>query len=218
MDRNFKNAKAQSNDFEITEGCVMFHNRVVIPKSLQQNTLKLLHSNHNGIVKIKQLARRTVFWFGINADIEQFVKHCEICNRTLVIPIKPLESSWTPTSRPFSRIHADFFHFQEKVFMLIVDSYSKWLELDYMKYGRDTKKVIKKFIIVFARFGLPDVLVTDGGPPFNSIEFINFMKRQGINVMKSPPYHPESNRQAERCVRTVKEVLKNSFWIHKSKF
>lgn len=50
--------------------------------------------------------------------------------------------------------------------------------------------------------------MSDGGPPFNSYTFVDFLKKQGINVLKSPPYNPSSNGQAERLVRTVKEVLK----------
>lgn len=56
--------------------------------------------------------------------------------------------------------------------------------------------------------GLPDVIVSDGGPPYNSYAFVNFLEKQGIKVFKSPPYNPPSNGQAERLVRTVKDVLK----------
>ena len=78
-----------------------------------------------------------------------------------------------------------------------------------MKRGTDTGNTLKKLVAYFARFGLPDVLVSDGGPPFNSQAFVDFLKkRQGIKVFKSPPYNPASNGQAERLVRTVKEVLK----------
>lgn len=65
-----------------------------------------------------------------------------------------------------------------------------------------------KLVSFFARFGLPDVIVSDNGPPFSSYNFVNFLERQGVRVMKSPPYNPSSNGQAERFVRTVKEVLK----------
>lgn len=77
-----------------------------------------------------------------------------------------------------------------------------------MKHGTDYAKVLKKLVTYFARFGLPDVLVSDNGPPFNSWNFVDFLQKQGIKVMKSPPYNPSSNGQAERLVRTVKEVLK----------
>lgn len=94
------------------------------------------------------------------------------------------------------------------MFLIIVDSFSKWIEFEWMKYGTDAERVIRKFVALFVRFGLPDVVVTDGGPPFNSHAFVSFLEKQGIKVMKSPPYHPASNGQAERSVKLVKEVLK----------
>ncbi|XP_058817013.1 uncharacterized protein LOC131680310 [Topomyia yanbarensis] len=69
-----------------------------------------------------------------------------------------------------------------------------------MKFGTEARRVKSKFISVFARFGLPDVIVTDGGPPFNSKELIDFFQKHSIQVMKSPPYNPSSNGQAERMV------------------
>ncbi|XP_058816952.1 uncharacterized protein LOC131680250 [Topomyia yanbarensis] len=110
--------------------------------------------------------------------------------------------------KPFSRVHADFFYLNHKTFLVIVDSYTKWIELEYMRFSTDCKHVIKVFLNIFARYGLPDVLVTDGGPPFNSLDFVDFFIKQGVHVMKSPPYHPESNGQAERMVRLVKDVFK----------
>lgn len=149
-----------------------------------------------------------VYWFGINADIEKFVNSCEACG-SMAIPRQPkTESEWIPTTRPFSRVHIDFFYFEHRTYLLIVDSYSKWIEIELMHQGTDCNKVLKKLVEFFARFGLPDVLVSDNGPPFNSHDFKIFLERQGIKVMKSPPYHPSSNGQAERLVRTVKEVLK----------
>lgn len=195
-------------DLEVTQGCVLYQDRVFIPESLRSPILKLLHSNHNGVVKMKQMARRCLFWFSMNEHIENYVKQCQPCMKTATYPKIVSNTSWTPTTRPFSRIHADFFFFESKTFLLVVDSNTKWLEIELMKYGTDTNKVIKKFTAIFGRFGLPDVLVTDGGPPFNSAEFCAFMERQGIRVMKSPPYNPSSNGQAERMVRVVKDVFK----------
>lgn len=157
---------------------------------------------------MKQTARRSLFWFGLNNDIENYVQQCQLCMKTTVVPKPVTNNTWIPTTRPFSRIHADFFHFDSRTYLLIVDSYSKWLEIELMKYGTDASRVIKKFSVIFARFGLPDVLVTDGGPPFNSFQFCSFMEHQGINVMKSPLYNPSSNGQAERMVRVVKDVFK----------
>ncbi|XP_058457114.1 uncharacterized protein K02A2.6-like [Malaya genurostris] len=208
IDKRYAHIFSNRIDLEFVGNCLLFQDRVLIPKSMHSGILKLLHANHSGVVKMKQLARRSVFWFGINSDIEKYVGVCESCRRMAVVPKPKVVSAWIPTKRPFSRIHADFFHFEHKVFLLIVDSYSKWIEIEWMKHGTDSRKVLKKFVGVFARFGLPDVVVTDGGPPFNSCDFITFLERQGVKVLKSPPYNPPSNGQAERSVRIVKDVLK----------
>lgn len=171
-------------DLEVVKGCILFQDRVFIPVSLRHNILKLLHTNHNGIVKMKQMTRRSLFRFDLNKDIEQFVKNCEPCIKMSVVPKQDCHT-----------------------FLLVVGSHTKWLEVEIMKYGTDANKVIRKFTAIFARFGLPDVLVTDGGPPFNSGYFVAFMERQGIKVMKSPSYNPSSNVHAEKMVRLVKDVL-----------
>lgn len=86
-----------------------------------------------------------------------------------------------------------------------------------MKYGTEATKVVKRFNSYFSTFGLPDIVVTDNGPPFNSQYFIGFLERQGIQVLKSPPYHPQSNGQAERLVRVTKDVLKKFMLDPKTK-
>ena len=208
LDRSFLDVYAQHQDLEVVEGCLLYQDRVVIPDSLQKKILRLLHKNHSGITKIKQMARRTVYWHGMSIDIENFVKTCSVCCQMNVVPKQVPHSNWIPTTKPFTRIHADFFYFDKKVFLVFVDSFSKWLEVEYMKFSTDARSVKSKFISVFARFGLPDVVVTDGGPPFNSKELVDFFQKHSIKVMKSPPYNPSSNGQAERMVRVVKEGLK----------
>ncbi|XP_062535175.1 uncharacterized protein K02A2.6-like [Armigeres subalbatus] len=208
VDKRFADVFANQHDLELLDDCVLYFDRVIIPQKYQKQTLDLLHNNHLGVVKMKQLARRMVYWFGINSDIEKYVAVCDACNSMNLAHTPKETSNWTPTTRPFSRIHIDFFFFEHRTFLLIVDSFSKWIEVENMRQGTDCNKVLKKLVQFFARFGLPDVLVSDNGPPFNSYKFVNFLEKQGIKVMKSPPYNPASNGQAERLVRTVKEVLK----------
>jgi hypothetical protein len=64
---------------KIEKGCVLYENRTVIPKSFQDKVLKLLHFEHNGIMGMKMLARKYVFWNGLSRDIENFVKNCKKC-------------------------------------------------------------------------------------------------------------------------------------------
>ena len=63
---------------------------------------------------------------------------------------------------------------------------------------------------IFATHGLPEMLVSDNGSVFTSVEFDNFTKQNGILHLKSTPYHPAaaSNGLAERAVQTFKAFVK----------
>ena len=50
-------------------GCLLYGTRVVIPSTLHPPVLKLLHEEHFGIQRIKQLARTAVYWPNINDNI-----------------------------------------------------------------------------------------------------------------------------------------------------
>ena len=60
---------------------------------------------------------------------------------------------------------------------------------------------------VFAELGVPNVLISDGGPQYTSAEFKDFMKQWQIEHTVSSPRNPQSNGMAERCVPTMKASL-----------
>ena len=67
---------------------------------------------------------------------------------------------------------------------------------------------IQKLRAMFATHGLPKVVVSDNGSVFTSSEFQQFMTKNGIQHIRTAPYHPASNGLAERAVQTVKEGLR----------
>ena len=60
-------------------GCLLYGARLVIPHSLQQQVLKLLHLGHFGIQRMKQLARTAVYWPRIDYDIVDTCHKCYSC-------------------------------------------------------------------------------------------------------------------------------------------
>lgn len=94
-----------------------------------------------------------------------------------------------------------------KMFLVIVDSHSKWLEVR-MVHSVGSTSTIQELRSVFATHGLPEIIVSDNGTAFTSSEFQEFISRNGIRHIKTAPYHPASNGLAERAVQTFKEGLK----------
>lgn len=186
----------------------MWGNRTIIPPKCRQNILDALHTAHPGIVRMKALARSYVWWPQMDADIERAVKLCIPCQETRHEPPKAELHAWETTHKPWSRLHIDFAGpFRGKLFLIVVDSYSKWLEVFVVK-STSSQAAIKPLRSLFATFGIPDSIVSDNATVFTSDEFKKFMDNNLIRHIRVAPFHPSSNGQAERMVQTKKDFLK----------
>jgi hypothetical protein len=189
-------------------GCLLWGSRVVIPSSLQEKVLQMLHDVHPGMVRMKSLARSHVWWPGIDADIEAAVRTCRSCQENQSNPAIAPVHSWEYPTAPWERLHVDFAGPMDgKFFLIVIDAYSKWLEVETVP-SPSSGSVISKLQKLFATHGLPLVIVSDNGSAFISEEFKAFLKSNGVRLIHSAPYHPASNGQAERAVRVFKNSLK----------
>jgi hypothetical protein len=212
--KEFKNFHAKNDELEYDCGCLLISDRIIVPKTLQPAVLQLIHSNHMGITRMKQIARKYVYWEGVNKDIENKVKECEHCQILRKDDQKKSDSSWPEAKYPFERVHIDFFHFQGREFLILVDAFSRWLEVRLMN-KTNAQSVLKELQDIFNVFGYSKELVSDNGPPFSSFEFKSKLESLGIKVTKTPPYHPKSNGLVERAVQSAKSVLRK--FVHEFK-
>ena len=190
------------------EGCILWGSRIVVPKPGREAVLRELHEGHPGITKMKALARMYVWWPGINADIEKSVRLCAECQEVQSMPPAAPLNPWKWPTRPWARLHLDFAGpFQGKIFLVMIDAHSKWIEAVCTSTMSSTV-VIDELRTAFAKFGLPETIVTDNGSGFTSQEFEEFLKKNGIKHTTSAPYHPASNGLAERAVQILKRGLK----------
>lgn len=93
------------------------------------------------------------------------------------------------------------FPFQKKIFLVLIDSYSKWLEAEIVT-SMSSSTVITILRKIFSSQGLPDVLVSDNGRAFTSDAFNLFLTKNSIKHLYAPPFHPASNGQIEWAIQT----------------
>lgn len=197
-------------EFSVQDGCVLWGCRIVVPTSLRPAVLSVLHETHPGIEKMKMVARSHVWWPGIDEAIENKVNGCTICQVHRRAPRSVQQTPWPFPENAWSRLHVDFGGpFQGIYFLVLVDAFSKWVEVHRVP-SPSAKATVECLRSIFATHGLPDVVVSNNGLAFVSAEFKDFLARNGVRAITIPPYHPASNGAAERVVQTIKEKLKKA--------
>ena len=127
------------------------------------------------------------------------------------MPTKAPLHPWEWVTARWQRLHIDYAGpFQNSMFLVVVDAHSKWPEVIPVS-STTTSKTIEVLRDLFARFGIPEQIVSDNGPQFVSEEFQAFIKSNGIRPITSAPYHPATNGLAERLVQTFKQALRAMF-------
>ena len=110
---------------------------------------------------------------------------------------------------PWQVVGSDLFELKGVHYLVIVDYYSRYPEVVKLSSTTSTA-VIAAMKPIFARHGLPEVLRTDNGPQYSSTEMTDFLSSHNITHTTSSPHYPQSNGMAEKCVQTVKQLLKQS--------
>ena len=149
--------------------------RFSIPKSLQERVISICHEGHLGIVKTKQLLRSKVWFSGIDKSVERRVASCIPCQASInTSQREPLKMSPTPNG-PWLEASADFcgpFPTGEMV-LLVLDAYSKYPEVEIVS-STAAGNAFPALERIFATHGIPGVLKTDNGFPFQGQAFHEF--------------------------------------------
>jgi hypothetical protein len=161
--------------------------RLVIPQTLRRFVLNILHETHLGTSKINSIVDKFYYWPGIYADVTNLVSSCSICQRFKRSNKKePLLNHDIPPL-PFNKIAADIAEFQGKNYLVVVDFYSRWLEV-YETSNKTSSIIIKKLKDIFSRFGIPQTMIADN-MPFNSLEFRKFAEEWNFQIITTSLYH-----------------------------
>ena len=193
------------------DGLVFKYRCLVVPASQQNAVLSQLHRSHIGLASIVRLARESVFWIGMQAQLREAILKCPVCLAHRPSPAREPFCPHPVPDRPWQVLATDLFELSGQMYLVLVDYYSNYVEVDRLP-GLSTTQVIRTLSTHFARFGIPEVLVSDNGPQYSSAEFADFLRHLDIEhrTSRPSPTYPQGNGKAENAVRTVKSLWRKA--------
>ena len=195
-----------------TDGVVMYHDRLVIPPSLQHEVLQALHSAHQGESMMKARALNSVFWPGLVNDLSKTRSNCESCHKIAKSnPAAPPADPPQP-EYPFQQISSDYFSYKGNNYIVTVDRFTGWPDVVRGDGGSDN--LVTELRRLFVTFGIPKEISTDGGPQYKSDVTKQFLMNWGVRHRLSSVAFPHSNARAEIAVKTVKRMLMENTGPH----
>ena len=192
----------------IDDGLVVCGCRLLIPQQMRKTVLHALHDGHLGKERTKSRARQTVYWPGMDADVENVTRSCQRCQRQLPSQQRETIIHHKPAQRPFQSLDLDVAEHAGRKYLIAVDGFSGWRFIKPLGSSAPTKKLLSAMREIFCQVGVPQSVMSDGGPQFTSGAFRNFLDRWGVQHRMSSPHYPQSNGRAGSAVKAAKKLIR----------
>jgi len=164
----------------------------------------------SGFATAQKILRVGYFWPSLFKDCINAVRKCHNCqifDRKMHAPPAPLHP--IIVVGPFSKWGTDFITCNphsaggHAYIILAVDYFTKWAEAMPTFEANGKTAVIFMFNHIIARFGVPQVIITDHGHHFQNIMMTELTNQLGLRHDSSTPYYPQANG----LVEAIKKVL-----------
>ena len=197
------------DELTVQDGLIFRGQRIVIPLRLRREMKKKIHSSHLGTESCLRRARECLYWPGMSAEIKEMVASCETCRTYETTPQKESLMPHETPSRPWEQVGVDLFTLDNKDYLITVDYYSNFWEVDRLTSTK-TAMVILKLKNHFARYGCPDRVISDNGPQLTAEEFATFAGAWDFEHRTSSPGNSKANGKAESAVKTAKMLIRKA--------
>jgi hypothetical protein len=149
----------------IMDGIIYHGLQAVVPFSMQKEMLQKVHAAHMGADSNIRMCKDIIFWPGMQAAIRDSCSTCGKCAQFAAENSRePMKMQPIP-EYPWQFVSQDLFHYKQDEYLVTVDHYSDFIEVDKLDNTR-SNTVIEKSKAQFARHGIPEVLLTDNGPQY----------------------------------------------------
>ncbi|UYV81516.1 hypothetical protein LAZ67_20001410 [Cordylochernes scorpioides] len=183
-------------------------NKLLIPKTQRNDMLKILHASHQGINNTIALAKGSIYWPGMNKEIEELINNCSICQQTSRANFKEPMLPHQAPEYPWQKVGIDIFQIESSKYLLIVDYFSKYPEI-YQHQDMTTDTIIRRLKRTFSNFGIPENLTSQFVPSMINNEAIQ--KQLVDNQVKMKNYYDRHTRPADPL------SIKDRVWFRKDK-
>ncbi|XP_063959342.1 uncharacterized protein K02A2.6-like [Lytechinus pictus] len=164
----------------VEDGILMKGECVFIPGPLRHEVLQMIHTGHLGIVKSQQRAKSSVYWPGIDKDVEDTTRGCPICQANQrKQQHEPLVPHDVPEG-PWEVVGTDLFCFNNRDYLIITDYFSKCPFVKEVRGRCTSSAIIQLTKSIFSEHGVPSKVVSDNGPQFASEEYQIFSQTWGF--------------------------------------
>ena len=212
----------QDSPVRFTDGILFYDGLVYVPDSpLRLEILQAHHdqplAGHFGHRKTLDLIQREYYWPLMSAMVKNYIDSCDICKRVKTSRHKPygLLQPLPIGQRPWGSISLDFIgplptSQGYNAILNVVDRLVKmahFIPCTTKINATGTITLMQTHIIRL--HGLPDDIVSDRGPQFNSKVWLAWCEQNSITVKRSTAFHPQTDGQTERTNQTLEQYLRS---------
>lgn len=197
------------NELHVIDSLIFKQNTIVIPQSMRKEMLSRIHEGHFGVNYSCNRAKEVVYWPNMVSQITDMCKSCYTCQIHQPNNSKENIRFHEVPDLPWIKIGCDLFEFNRQHYLLLVDYYSKFVEISKLE-NISAITVITHMKSIFSRHGIPRQIICDSGSQFTSKDFQDFAKFYEFDFTCSSPYYHQSNGLAESQVKIIKNLLKKA--------
>ena len=190
-----------------------------LPSALRDDVLQAAHNSnfggHFALHKTVRLIKDNYYFPRMFAAIEQHIKACIPCQKAKAIS-KPHSSELIPLPQedgPNFRVHVDLYgpmksESGDKYVCVMTDAFTKYVELAAIPDKKAETVARCIYVNWICRHSVPALIVSDGGREFCNSVLTELLMSFGSEHVKTSPYHPQCNAQAEQFNRTMTRYLR----------
>ena len=143
MREDLKSYYTFREEMSVLDGLIFKGDKIVVPTSMQTDIKERIHSSHVGVHGCLRRARDTVYWPNMNADFESYISRCSTCNSIQRSQAKEPMIAHAIPELPWQHVACDLFECDGADYVVLVDYYSDFFEIDRLSDKRSNEVVRK---------------------------------------------------------------------------